>query len=306
MRVVVLGGTGFVGSHVAEALAVGGDDVLALARRPPRYPVNGVAYEQVDATVAIPPGLVAGADAAVFALTTTTPAGAGRDPEYDASSNVVAALELFEALVAMGVPRLVVVSSGGTVYGVPERLPVPETAPTRPISTYGATRLAIEAHAETYAATHGLQTTVLRVGNAYGERQDPDKGQGATAAFLGRLLRDEPIELWGDGSVVRDYVYVGDVGRACAAALAAPPPSPVLNVGSGEGRSLLEILDLCAAIVEREPHVVRRSPRDFDVPAIVLDVSRARGELGWRPETPLEDGLRREAEWLAAEGARRG
>ena len=304
MRVLVAGGTGFVGSHVAEAFVAAGHDVRSLARRPP----VATALPDVDYRVGdlgnlgdLVPSLN-GVDVAVFAVTTTTPGSASGDAAFDASANLVSGILFLEAATGAGVSRLLMISSGGTIYGVPERLPIPESHPTNPISAYGITKLALEKYFALYARDAGIHATVLRVGNAFGERQDARTGQGAAAAFLLSLLRDEPVEIWGDGSVVRDYVYAGDVGRACVAAALLEPQgsSLVVNVGSGSGLSLLELLDVCSGVVGRDPQLRREPARPFDVPAVVLDVTRAAELLDWRAETSLETGLERAARWLEA------
>jgi UDP-glucose 4-epimerase len=230
----------------------------------------------------------------VFAVTTTTPGRAAVEPDYDRASNLATAGAVRALVLANGVPHVLVVSSGGTVYGRPAELPVPETAPTDPISAYGATRLAIE---DVFRQESSFRTTVLRVGNAFGEWQHTRRDQGAAGVFLGHLLRGEPIEIWGDGSIVRDYVYVGDVARAAVLALRTET-SAVLNVGSGQGRSLMDLLAACADVAGREPVVEWRPARPFDVPEIVLSIERIRAELAWEPEVALEEGLRREVEWL--------
>jgi UDP-glucose 4-epimerase len=302
VRILVAGGTGFVGSHVVKALASAGHEVRSLARRPPSSDlVAAVDYRVGDlGNVGDVAAAMDGVDAAVFAVTTTTPGSASRDAAFDASTNLVTGIHFAQEAAEAGVTRTVMISSGGTVYGVPRSLPIAETHPTEPISSYGVTKLAVEKYLALYATHAGAAVTILRAGNAVGEGQLPGTGQGAPAAFLSALLRDRPIELWGDGSVIRDYVYAGDIADACARALASDQeePSLVLNIGSGEGRSLLELVAACEATVGRTATVDRSKGRSLDVPEIVLDIGRARERLAWAPTTSLEDGLAREAAWL--------
>jgi UDP-glucose 4-epimerase len=186
------------------------------------------------------------------------------------------------------------------VYGTPQRIPISEDHPTDPISSYGITKLTIEKYLKLYRELHGLEYCVLRLANPYGEGQRTDRGQGAVAVFLDRVAGGMPIEIWGDGSVVRDYIYVGDVVEAMTAAAFGDAPSRLYNIGSGQGTSLLELVDAIGAVTGRKPSIDFKPSRPFDVPASVLDISRARRELGWQPRTTLGEGLRRTFEWARA------
>jgi UDP-glucose 4-epimerase len=179
------------------------------------------------------------------------------------------------------------------VYGVPEVVPIRETAPTRPICSYGIHKLAIEQYLHLYQALHGLEYCILRMANPFGERQRPDGSQGAIAVFLDKALRGEEIVVWGDGTVVRDYVYVQDVARAFCLAAEHTAPAGIFNIGSGEGRSLQQVL---GAVEELLGRPVRRryvAGRPFDVPVNVLDPTLAARLLGWSPQVSFAEGLRR-------------
>jgi UDP-glucose 4-epimerase len=298
MRILVAGGTGFVGSHVVTAALRAGYAVRSLSRRPPASgSFEDVEYVVGDlANAGDADASLAGVDAGVYAITTTTPGSAALDPTFDLMTNLVACVRFVQAADRAGVGKLVLLSSGGTVYGVPRELPIPESHPTDPIGVYGATRLALE---KVFALARA-ETTIFRIGNAFGERQDPGRGQGAGAAFLRALLNGAPVEFWGDGSVVRDYVYAGDIAEACMLAVGhGGAAHRVLNVGSGRGTSLVELLDVCAALVGREPEFIRKAGRGFDVPSVVLDVRAVARELGWTATTSLQEGLERELDWLA-------
>jgi UDP-glucose 4-epimerase len=302
VKVLVAGGTGFVGSHIVKALAAAGHEVRSLARRPPSVDRSpGVEYRVGDlGNVGDVAAAMDGVGGAVFAVTTTTPGSASRDAAFDASTNLISGIHFAQEAMHAGVGRTVMISSGGTVYGIPTSLPIAETHPTEPISSYGVTKLAVEKYLALYAHDAGARVTILRAGNAVGEGQLPGTGQGAPAAFLAALLRETPIELWGDGSVVRDYVYAGDIAAACVRALTADQEEPalVLNIGSGQGHSLLELVAACEAVTGRTATLDRSPGRALDVPEIVLDIGRARERLAWAPTTSLEDGLAREAAWL--------
>jgi UDP-glucose 4-epimerase len=193
---------------------------------------------------------------------------------------------------------MVFISSGGTVYGIPQRIPVPEDHPTDPIVSYGIAKLAIEKYLHLHWALHGLEYSVLRVANPYGERQRADNAQGAVAVFLKNALAGQTVEIWGDGSVTRDYVYIEDVVDAFVKAMQYDGEPRVFNVGSGQGRSLNEVLttieELLGSPVERRYLPVRK----FDVPVNVLDITRAREFLTWQPRVSFHEGLRRTLEWM--------
>jgi UDP-glucose 4-epimerase len=187
------------------------------------------------------------------------------------------------------------------VYGDPARLPAREDDPTVPISSYGALHLACEQEIEAARVEHGLRSRILRCATVYGEYQRPDRGQGAIATFLSRIERDLPIDLYGDGSTIRDYVYAGDAARALIALLAVNGGPPVVNIGAGRGTSLLEVLRLAEEEVGREARVVNHGEREFEVHQIVLDTT-ALHELVEIEMTPLREGIARTHRWLAAMG----
>jgi len=299
MKCVVLGGAGFIGSHLVERLLAAGHAVRVFdlndpgpAGRYPRYGdvewVRGSFLDAHDLRRAI-----AGCEAAFHLAWTTLPKSSNEDPAADVESNIAGTVRFLEAWRGAGGGKLVFISSGGTVYGVPRAVPITEEHPTFPLSSYGITKLAIEKYLELYRVLHGLDYCVLRVSNPYGERQRIASGQGAVTAFLHRAHRGEPVEIWGDGRVVRDYLYVGDVAGALVRALDHRGDRRIINIGSGVGRDLNEIVTAIERVIGR-PVERRYTPgRSFDVPVNVLDVSLARAELGWRPTTAFEDGLAR-------------
>ena len=198
--------------------------------------------------------------------------------------------------------RVVFVSSGGTVYGVPKSVPIREDHATDPICSYGITKLAIEKYLHLYRELHGLESVVLRLANPYGERQRTHASQGAIAVFLGKALRGEPIEIWGDGSVVRDYIHISDVTRALLLAMDHAGSNRLFNIGSGLGASLNEVLEAIESATGVAPERHYLDGRPFDVPRSVLCIERAERELGWRPHIGLKEGIARTAAWLRETG----
>jgi UDP-glucose 4-epimerase len=190
-------------------------------------------------------------------------------------------------------------SSGGTVYGEPEHNPIAEDAPVRPLGSYGSLHVRCEEEILRECEEHGLRARILRCSTVYGERQRPERGQGVIVTFLHRIATGIPIDLYGGGASVRDYVYVGDVARTVIALAGRVDGPTVVNVGSGEGTSLAEILELTEAEVGRPAEVIEHAAREFEVHRIVLDISRLE-ELVTVDSMPLGDGIARTWEWLRA------
>jgi UDP-glucose 4-epimerase len=303
-RVVVFGGAGFIGSHLVEDLLSHGWPVRAFDKSRGDWrnlaavagrveTVEGDFINRVDVRQALD-----GCGTAIHLVSATLPSSSNENPAYDIEANVIASLNFLEECRAAGVTRVLFISSGGTVYGPAHRLPIPEDHPTEPACSYGIGKLAIEKYLALYGRLHGLSSAVLRLSNPFGERQNPAAAQGAVAVFLGRVLRGEPIDLWGDGSAVRDYLYIADGVRAFRRVLETPEATGIFNVGSGVGTSLTELIDAIGRVTGRKVLVNRLPGRPLDVPANVLDCSRLTAATGWRPEVDLEAGLARTWAWM--------
>ena len=304
MKVLVTGGQGYLGSHLVEQLLAEGHTVHCLSRSPmgllPASLMQHPGYRGFCGSFADPAGLdraLEGCELCVHLAWGSLPQPSNSDPRGDLSINLLGTLELLEACGRAGVQRFVFVSSGGTVYGVPQAVPIREDHPTQPTCAYGISKLAAEKYLSLYARLLGLRAVTLRVANPYGGRQRLDAPQGAVAVFLGRALRGDPIEIWGDGSVVRDFVALPDVIEALrqAMALTATLPSGehrLFNIGSGEGLSLNSLVDLLDQSLGRQLERRYLPGRSFDVPISVLAIGLAEAELGWRPQLGLEEGIR--------------
>ena len=310
VKCVLLGGGGFIGSHLAERLLSAGHAVR-IFDQPDREPAGGASsrrdIEWMRGDFRNPSDLgaaIAGCQTVFHLVSTTLPQSSNANPAADVADNVIGTVQLLEACRREGGHKIVFTSSGGTVYGVPRAVPITEEHPTHPITSYGIGKLTIEKYLELYRVLHGIDYCVLRISNPFGERQRVASGQGAVTTFVHRAHRGETIEIWGDGSVVRDYLYVGDVAEALARTVDYRGERRIINIGSGVGRNLNEIIAAIERVIGR-PVQKRYVPgRTFDVPANVLDISLARAELGWQPATPFEEGLRRTLHWIAgADGA---
>lgn len=307
MECLVLGGSGFLGSHLVEALLAEGNQVSVLKRpHSPRLPnipdqrrlrwFEGDFVNQEDVAAA-----VRGAEIVFHLISTTIPQSSNQNPVYDVESNLTSTLHLLEIAKDAQVRKVIFVSSGGTVYGIPQEVPIKESHPTEPTCSYGIAKLAVEKYLNMYQRLYGLDYCVLRMSNPYGERQSMTGAQGAIAVFLGKVLQNAPIEIWGDGTVVRDYIYVGDAIRALVKAKSYTGERRLFNVGAGIGLSLNQVLNAIETMLGRPIQRKYLPARPFDVPANVLDISAAQKFLGWKPSTSFEDGLRRTWTWLQRE-----
>ncbi|HEX8969429.1 MAG TPA: NAD-dependent epimerase/dehydratase family protein [Chloroflexota bacterium] len=297
MRILVTGGAGFIGSHVADGFRARGHDVAVVD--------NLSTGDRANLDPAIPlyqtdirePGLEE-----VFkdfrpdivdhhAAQSNVPASVA-DPVFDASVNVMGGLNLLRLSAQYGVKKFVYISSGGAMYGEPDAidLPVKETAPVRPLSPYGASKHAFEAWLGVYQRSFGVDYTVLRYANIYGPRQGIREEGAVVAVFATRMAADQPVTIDGTGQQTRDFVYVGDCVTANIAALERGS-GEAFNIGTGRETSIREIFDLMAE-VSGYTHAPNRGPaRTGDVVRIVLDASLARERLGWQAAMPLHDGL---------------
>ena len=298
-------GCGFIGSHVVAELAGRGRTPVVLTRsRPAEEIASAIGPGDLHLGDASDSGnlerALEGIGHVVYCAGGLLPAASEKEPERDEELTLAPLRAVLGALRSRPETKLTYVSSGGTVYGEPEEVPVPETAPTRPVGAYGKLHVACEEEIARRCEEHGLQARVLRCATVYGEQQTPDRGQGAVVTFLHRIEHGLPIDLYGGGATVRDYVYAGDVARALVALMDRDEGPAVLNVGSGEGTSLLELLRLVEAQVGRPAEVRSHPERGFDVHRIVLDTSRLRGLVELEP-TPLDTGIARTHAWLQAD-----
>lgn len=303
-RCLVTGGGGFLGSHIVDSLLKRGSPVRVLDRRGADSPnlvhllgrIEIVAGD-INNTELLRKSLQ-GVDYLFHYASSTTPASSSCSPIEDISSNLIATLQLLAEATQCGVKKVVFPSSGGTIYGPSSPLPIPETHPTNPLSSYGIVKLATEKYLELFRHHKGLDYVALRYGNLYGERQVAFQQFGVIPTFLGRLAKGQTLEVLGDGSVVRDYLYVKDAVEVTLKALHYTGEMRVFNVGSGVGTSVTQLITLMQEITGKQGKIVYRPSRSFDVPANVLDVSRARRELGWVPRTSLLDGIAMTWDWI--------
>lgn len=307
MKCVIFGGGGFIGSAIADRLLRDGHE-LRIFERPRVLPyrtftadesvdwITGDILSAHDVGVAID-----GMEVVLHLVSSTLPKTSNDDMIYDVQSNLVSTLQLLSLMVAKQVRKIVFISSGGTVYGRPHYTPIDEQHPTNPVVSYGITKLAIEKYLLMFEGMHGIKVNILRVANPYGERQRVETAQGAVGVFLHRALLNQPIEIWGDGSITRDYLHISDVAEAFARAVRYEGQSSVFNISSGTGTTLNGLLAVLEEVLGRTVERRYLPGRAFDVPVSVLSNSLARRELVWEPMVSLRDGIGRTAEWVQAQ-----
>ena len=297
MRSCVIGGGGFIGRYLSEALAASGRDVLVLGRKSDvLFRDKKIHYQAVDAAdMSVLRPLLATCDEVIDLAYATVPKTSYSDPMFDLQSNLPRVVALMEELQHHShLRRFMAVSSGGTVYGHANRLPISEYAETEPVSPYGITKLTIERYALMYHRLHGLPLVVVRPANAYGHGQLPFMGQGFIATAMGNVLAGKNITVFGQSGTVRDYVHAKDVASGMVAALENGTNGAVYNIGSGVGRSNLDIVDLIRPLAQKANLPVNLSheaERKFDVAANVLNFGRLLSCSGWLPKISIEEGL---------------
>ena len=301
MKVLVTGGAGFIGSHIVDAYLEAGWDVVVVDnlstgnRRnlDPRATFHNIDIRdpQLRDILARERPEVVNHHAAQSSVTVSI-----TDPRLDADVNILGTLHLFDACRELGVRHIVYASTGGALYGNPERIPAGEDDPIRPLAPYGVSKYVGE-HYLRVLAGRGMTWAVLRYSNVYGPRQDPFGEAGGVAIFTRAMLEGRAPTIFGDGTRTRDFVYVGDVARANLLA-ATIGTSGVANIATGEETSVNEIHRALGELTGFAAPPVHAAPREGEVYRIALDIGRARQWLGWTPATPLAEGLRHTAEWF--------
>lgn len=295
---LIYGGGGFIGSHLAEELLSKGYEVtvfdkLNFSKRNLQNIADKIRVIEGDFNNIIDiRKSLEDIDYIFHLVSSTLPAGSNENPVYDAESNLISSLKLFRECCDRKVKKLIFLSSGGTVYGIPDSIPITEDHPTKPICSYGIIKKTIEDYLYLFQQLHNLDYNVFRLSNPYGERQNPYAAQGAIAVFLNKVLKDEEIVIWGDGEVVRDYIYIKDAAKALATSVTADSQSKLFNLSAGIGYSLNQIIDVIRKVTGKQNIKIRyQEKRSFDVPVSVLDNSLITRELGWKPETSLNSGI---------------
>ena len=295
--VLITGGAGFIGSHVARAYLGAGHRVIVLddlsTGRKKLVP-DGAEFLDIDIR---DPGIVEAfqrlrPEVVNHLAAQVSVVRSAREPQVDASINIIGAVNVLDSAARAGVKRVIFSSTGGALYGEPQKLPCDEQHPIAPLSPYGVAKYCIEQYLRYFARLRSLPFVILRYGNVYGPGQDPFGEAGVVAIFTQRMLKDEQCHIFGDGAQERDYVYVEDVAQANVLAL-KQGEGETFNIGTGEAMSVNQLHRLLAGITGCIRPAIFERARPGEVFRIYLDASKAKRELGWRPQVTFEEGLRR-------------
>lgn len=304
MKIVVFGGGGFIGSAVCDRLLKDGHHLRVFERSrvlPYREFIQSESVEWITGDLESTHDLsnaIRGMDCVLHLVSTTLPKSSNEDPVYDVQTNIIPSLHMLNAMVDQGVRRIVFISSAGTVYGTPKYIPIDEKHPTEPVVSYGITKLAIEKYLHMFGKLYGLKTVILRVANPYGERQRVETAQGAVGVFLHHALKGIPIDIWGDGSVQRDYIHVSDVAEAFTKAVIYSGQEKCFNISSGTGTSLNDLIGMIKGVVSKSIQVNYKPKRPFDIDVSILSNDLAQKELGWKPKVGMQEGLALTEAWM--------
>lgn len=301
MKILVLGGNGFIGSHITNELVANGHDVTVFHRSTERYESHSdtVRFYLGDYSDAVKLGeAVDGMDAVIHAISTTVPSTSNLNPISDVQQNLISTIQLLDLMTKANVRRLVYLSSGGTVYGKPNQLPVVENHPLNPICSYGIVKVAIENYIGMYQELYGLKPIILRPSNPYGPRQGHAGVQGALSTFLSNTLNHKAITIWGDGETKRGYIYVKDLAHITKLAVESDV-SGTFNVCSGDSHSLNELIKLVEKTTSIKPILSYKPSRAFDVKEILLDTKKVKHAFNWTAAYSTQDGMAEFVEYLA-------
>lgn len=290
MRVLVLGGSGFIGAHVVEGLLAAGYFVRILDRSAPAANLD-LEFIQIDFNdiMTLSEALI-GIDVVIHLVSTSVPSTSNKDPISDVNGNLINTIKLLEVMRDSGVKKIIYFSSGGTVYGHPQISPMDELHPTNPVCSYGIVKLAIEKYLNMYSELYGFTSIVLRPSNPYGPGQRRMGVQGFIGTCINMAIHEKTLTIWGDGSVIRDYVHVADVANATLMALNSDQ-SNTFNISSGKGYSLNEIIKLVEQNTHKKIDVIYEEKRNFDIPKMILCNQKVEKILGWKPLIEIDNGI---------------
>jgi len=300
MNILVIGGNGFIGSHLVDRLVDNGHHVRVFDNISERHrnPLPNVDYRISDLEN-IPDLYEAmmGIDIIYHLASSSLPSTSNVDTINDINSNLIPTLNVLNLSVKLGVERIIYFSSGGAVYGIPDYTPINEEHPLRPISSYGIVKATIESYFFLYQRLYGLKPLILRPSNPFGPRQGHYMAHGVISTFLRKIKMNESLTVFGDGNSAKDYIFINDLIDLCYN-LSFSDEVGVFNVGSGEGTSLNQILNCISKVTGVSPNIVYADFQDFDVPHFVLDISKVSGILKVKPITSLEEGISDTWKWL--------
>lgn len=296
-RCIIYGGAGFIGSHTTETLLDNNLEVTVFDKiNSSKKNLTGVLdrIRFIEGDFNNPVDIkesIKNQDYVIHLVSSTLPADSNLNPQYDVKTNLVSSINLFEECIEQKIRKVIFISSGGTIYGNPVKLPIKEEHPTYPTSSYGIIKLTIEKYLSLYRSLKGLDYKILRFSNPFGERQNPYSGQGLISNLLNKIKNKQVLEIWGDGKIVRDYFYIKDGTKAVFLAIKDHSQTNLFNISSSKGYSINQILDRFRKVLRLKFKVKYTAGRKFDVNKNILDNSKAQKILKWKPETGFNQAL---------------
>jgi len=297
MKILVTGGAGFIGSNVVDALVKDGHEVTVLDNLStgkeeninPEVKFYNIDLSDIESLEFVfrefKPDVVNHHAAQIDVRKSV------EDPAFDAEINIIGSINLFELSINYGVRRIIFSSTGGALYGEPEKLPASEDTPIEPLSPYGVAKYCAENYLNYFKRLYGIERVILRYANVYGPRQDPLGEAGVVAIFAGKILKGEKPVIYGDGNQARDYVFVEDVVQANILALSGKEGT--YNIGTGKETSVNDLIEVFSKVLGHEIKPEYVSPQKGEVHRISLDGEKAKRELGFVPKYSLEEGIRK-------------
>ena len=304
---LILGGGGFIGSHLCDELLNNGYEVTIFDKINFSYKniehnlhkikvIEGDFNNEIDIKNSLN-----NTDVVFHLVSSTLPAMSNDNPVYDVETNLVSTLKFLDEAIKQKVKKIIFISSGGTVYGIPKEIPIKENHNRNPICSYGIIKKTIEDYLYMFYKLYNLDYYVFRMSNPYGERQNPLAAQGVIPVWLKKIVNKEKIEIWGDGKVTRDYIYIKDAVKLLVKSLKYKTDEKIFNLSTGIGTDLNKLLIHIKKVTGQNPEVIFKEKRNIDVPVNILDNQLVKKVFDWNVETGLEKGLKNTYEFIKQE-----
>jgi len=303
-KCILVGGAGFLGTNVAGGLLSDGYDVTIVDKALPQFfkqsgIIDKVTFCRCDyLDLKILKQEMKGKDILLHFAYSSLPGSPIKKLDEDVRDNAAGSVKLFKLAVEAGVKKIIFPSSGGTVYGETDELPIRESSPTNPICFHGISKLMIEKYLFLFKRTFGIDYLIYRIANAYGPGQDPGGEQGLIANVIGNIYKKEPVTVFGKGDVIRDYVYIDDIVRAFILGIEKGLKNDIFNIGTGKGHSIDDVINLVSKTLSVGPKVIYTARRLTDVRSNILDTGKIGSAAGWRPAIGIEEGIEKTCRWF--------
>jgi UDP-glucose 4-epimerase len=294
-RYLVLGGNGFIGKYIVEKLAIDNEVVIADFNIENKMPIKNVKYKKIDFTKTEDfDEYLDNIDIVIHLISTIMPSDNIKNINKELEENVFSTINLLNGCVKKNIEQIIFVSSGGTVYGEHDILPIKEDEKKNPICNYGIIKELIEKYLALYFHNYGLNYKVVRLGNPYSEKMKNGKRQGIIPIIIDQIINNKPIKIWGDGEDIRDYIFIDDAIDAIIKVIEYEGNEKIFNIGTGKGISINKLIDIIKKYLsEYDIKVEYTNSRKCDVKNNILDISKIEKETGWTPTTNVESGIKK-------------